>query len=59
MGLSRCLSSKKIGIMKLPGFVKLQLLGTTLKNFVISSNYPLFLLKFFFKLKMYPYKDYN
>lgn len=32
----------KIGIMRLPGFAKLQTLGTTLKNFVIFTNHPLF-----------------
>lgn len=44
------LEFKEDGITRLPEFAKRQPLGTTLKNFVMSSNHPLLVLKFFFKL---------
>lgn len=47
MPLSYHLSSKKIEIMRLPGFARLQTLGTTLKNFVLFSNHPLLFILFY------------
>lgn len=44
------LEFKEDGITRLPEFAKRQPLGTTLKNFVISSNRPLLVFQFFFKL---------
>lgn len=54
MPLSYDLSSKKIGIMRLPGLAKLQTLGTTLKNFVIVSNHPLLFILFYFTFILLP-----